>query len=126
MVLKQSLEDQLAQFNKALENAMADVTEFTTLLDAGKADLAKAEKSLAALVTSQASVNVFVEESTKLAGAKHVLQSETGGTEGQTCLLFQESSSVVQRLRHISQDPFEVHAALMGRVIYPDTAGPTL
>ena len=55
----------------------------------------------------------------KLAGAKHVLQSETGGTEGQTYLLFQESSSVVQRLRHISQDPFEVHwpAALMGRVI---------
>ena len=33
-VLKQSLEDQLAQFNKALKKAMADVTEFTTLLDA--------------------------------------------------------------------------------------------
>ena len=53
----------------------------------------------------------------KLAGTKLVLQSETGGTEGHTYLLFQESSSVVQRLRHISQDPFEVHwpAALMGR-----------
>ena len=72
---------------------------------------------MAVLVTSQASVQGFVEESMKLAGAKHVLQSKTGGTEGQTYLLFQESSPVVQRLRHISQDPFEVHwpAALMGR-----------
>ena len=85
-------------------------------LHAEYADLAKAEKSLAALVRSQASVKGFVQESMKLAGAKHVLQSETGRTEGQTYLLFQESSSVVQRLRHISQDPFEVHwpAALMG------------
>ena len=39
--------------SEALEKAIADVTEFTTLLDAGKADLAKAEMSLAALVTSQ-------------------------------------------------------------------------
>ena len=38
-VLKQSLEDQLAQLNKALEKAKADVTEFTTLPVAGKADL---------------------------------------------------------------------------------------
>ena len=82
--LKQSLEDQLAQFNKALEKAKADVTEVTTLLDAGKADLAKAEKSLAALVTLHTSEKGFVEESMELAGATHVLQSETGGAEGQT------------------------------------------
>ena len=72
--------------------------------DAGKADFANAEKSSAALVTLQASVKGFVEESMELAGATHVLQSETGGAEGQTYLLF--------------QDPFEVHwsAGLMGRV----------
>ena len=34
-VLKQAFEDLLAQFNKTLEKAKADVTEFTTLLDAG-------------------------------------------------------------------------------------------
>ena len=39
------------------------------MLDAGEADLAKAEKSLAALVSSQASVKGFVEESMELAGA---------------------------------------------------------
>ena len=38
-VLKQSPEEQLAQLNKALEKAKADVTEFTTLPVAGKADL---------------------------------------------------------------------------------------
>ena len=104
--LKQSLEDQLAQFNKALKKAKADVTEFTTLLDAGKADLTKAEKSLAALVTLQASVKGFLEESMELAGATHVLPSESGGAEGQTYLLFQV--------------PSEVHwsVALMGRVTY--------
>ena len=32
-------------FNKALEKAKADVTELTTLLDAGEADLAETEKS---------------------------------------------------------------------------------
>ena len=36
------------------------MTEFTTLLVAGRADLAKAEKSLAALDSSQASVKGLV------------------------------------------------------------------
>ena len=36
VVLKQSLEYQCAQLNKALEKAKADVTEFTTLPVAGK------------------------------------------------------------------------------------------
>ena len=90
-VLKQALEDQLAQFNKALERAKADVTEFTTLLDAGKADLAKAEKSLAALVWSQASVKGFVEESMELAGATPCSFRRRGGAEGLTYLLFQEA-----------------------------------
>ena len=70
-MLKQSLEDQLAQFNKALEKAEGGLTVFTPLLDAVKADLAKTEKSLAALVTSQASVKGFVAESMEVAGATH-------------------------------------------------------
>ena len=70
-VLQQALEDQLTQVNKGLEKAKAVVPELTTLLDAGKADLAKAEKSLAALVTSQASVKGFVAESMEVAEATH-------------------------------------------------------
>jgi len=117
-LLKQSLEDQLAQLNKDLEKAKADVAEFTTSLDAGKADLAEAEKSLAALVASQAasksscvqvasdheaSVKAFAEELKALADATHVLQSETGGAEGQTYSLFQESSSAgLQTSTHLA------------------------
>ena len=117
-MLKQSLEDQLAQLNKALEKAKADVAEFTTSLDAGKADLAEAEKSLAALVASQAasksscvqvasdheaSVKGFAEELKALEDATHVLQSETGGAEGQTYSLFQESSSAgLQTSTHLA------------------------
>jgi len=117
-MLKQSLEDQLAQLNKDLEKAKADVAEFTTSLDAGKADLAEAEKSLAALVASQAasksscvqvasdheaSVKAFAEELKALADATQVLQSETGGAEGQTYSLFQESSSAgLQTSTHLA------------------------
>jgi len=117
-MLKQSLEDQLAQLNKDLEKAKADVAEFTTSLDAGKADLAEAEKSLAALVASQAasksscvqvasdheaSVKGFAEELKALADATQVLQSETGGAEGQTYSLFQESSSAgLQTSTHLA------------------------
>ena len=54
VMLKQSLEHQLAQLNKVLEKVKATEAEFTTSLDAGKADLVEAEKSLAALVASQA------------------------------------------------------------------------
>ena len=71
-VLKQALEDQLTQVNKGLENAKADVPEFTALLDAGKDDLAKAEKSLAALVSSQASVKgLVVDTFTKFTGLQN-------------------------------------------------------
>ena len=48
-LLKQSLEEQLAQDNKALEKAKADRTEFSTSLAAEKADLQEAEKSLVAV-----------------------------------------------------------------------------
>jgi len=107
-MLKQSLEDQLAQNKKALAKAKTDKAEFTTSLEAGKADLAEAEKSLAALVESQAvskssctkvasdheaSVTSFAEELKALTDATQVLQSETGGAEGQTYSMFQESSS---------------------------------
>ena len=44
-LLKQSLEDQLAQDSKALEKAKADRTEYSTSLAAGKADLEEVEKS---------------------------------------------------------------------------------
>merc|ERR1712064_21522 len=81
---------------------------FSTALEAARADLAKAEKSLAALVASQAasknsctqvasdheaSVKAFAEELKALTDATQVLKSETGGAEGQTYSLFQESSS---------------------------------
>ena len=76
-MLQQSLEDQLAQLNRALMKANADLAEFTTPLDAEKADLVEAEKSLSASVESHAArksssvqgaseheapVKVFVEE----------------------------------------------------------------
>ena len=107
-MLKQSLEDQLTQNNKALEKAKTDKAEFATALEAEKADLAEAEKSMAALVASQAvsknscaqvasdheaSVTAFAEELKALTDATQVIQSETGGAEGQTYSLFQESSS---------------------------------
>ena len=77
--------------------------------EAKRADLAKAEKSLAALMASQAagkssctqvasdheaSVKVFAEELKAWAEAIQVLQSETGGADGQAYSLFQENSSV--------------------------------
>ena len=74
--------------------------------EAKRADLAKAEKSLAALMESQAagksqprttsrlgSVKVFAEELKAWAEATQVLQSETDGADGQTYSLLQESSS---------------------------------
>ena len=75
--------------------------------EAKRADLAEAEKSLAALMTSQAvskssytqvasdheaSGRVFADELKALTGATQVLQSETGGADGQTYSLFQENS----------------------------------
>ena len=53
-MLKQSLEDQLAQDNKALEKANTDNAEFASSLEAEKADLAEAQKSLASLEAAQA------------------------------------------------------------------------
>ena len=97
-MLQLFLEDQLAQLNRALKKAKADVAEFTTSLDAEKADLVEAEKSLSASVASQASgksscgqvasehealVKGFAEEIKAWADATQVLQSETGGAEGQ-------------------------------------------
>eukprot|EP00450_Noctiluca_scintillans_P002421 CAMPEP_0194482150 /NCGR_PEP_ID=MMETSP0253-20130528/4235_1 /TAXON_ID=2966 /ORGANISM="Noctiluca scintillans" /LENGTH=688 /DNA_ID=CAMNT_0039321673 /DNA_START=47 /DNA_END=2116 /DNA_ORIENTATION=+ len=103
-LLRQSLEDQLAQDNKALEKAKADRAEFSTALAAEKADLAESEKSLTAVEASQAasksscaqvasdhevSVAAFEAELKAMAEATQVLQSETGGAEGQTYSLFQ-------------------------------------
>ena len=45
-LLKHSLEDQLTQDNKALTKAKADNSEFVSSLEAERADLAEAEKSL--------------------------------------------------------------------------------
>ena len=105
--LKQSLEDQLAQDNKVLEKAKTDNAEFATSLEAEKPDLAEAEKSLASLEAAQAaaksncgrvasdheaSVESFANELKALTEATQFLQSETGGAEGQTYSLFQESS----------------------------------
>ena len=72
--------------------------------EAKRADLAEAEKSLAALMASQAvsksshtqvasdheaSGRAFADELKALAEATQVLQSETGGADGQTYSLFQ-------------------------------------
>ena len=76
--------------------------------EATRTDLAEAEKSLAALMTSQAvskssytqvasgheaSVKVFAEELKAWAEATQVLQSETDAADGHTYSLFQENSS---------------------------------
>ena len=76
--------------------------------EARRGDLAEAEKSLAALMTSQAvskssytqvasdheaSGRALADELKGLAKATQVLQSETGGADGQTYSLFQENSS---------------------------------
>ena len=45
-LLKHSLEDQLTQDNKALTKAKAGNSEFASSLEAERADLAEAEKSL--------------------------------------------------------------------------------
>ena len=45
-LLKQSLEDQLTQDNKALTKTKADNSEFASSLEAERADLAEAEKSM--------------------------------------------------------------------------------
>jgi len=106
-LLKQSLEDQLKQDNKALTKAKADNSEFASSLEAERADLAEAEKSLAAVLASEAasknscaqvaadhevSVKAFAEELKALADATQVLKSETGAAEGHTYSLFQVSS----------------------------------
>ena len=74
------------------------MAEFTTSLDAEKVDLVEVQKSLSASVASQAAsksscvqvasehevpVKGFAEEMKALADATRVLQSETGGAEGQ-------------------------------------------
>ena len=84
------------------------VTQIVDRSEAKRADLAKAEKSLGALMASQAvskssytqvasdheaSGRAFADELKALAEATQVLQSETSGAEGQTHSLFQESSS---------------------------------
>ena len=82
------------------------VEQFVDSLEVTRANLAEAEKSLAALMTSQAvsksnytqvasdheaSVKVFAEELKAWTEATQVLQSETDGADGHTYSLFQEN-----------------------------------
>ena len=82
------------------------VEQFVDSSEAMRANLAEAEKSLAALMTSQAvsksshtqvasdheaSVKVFAEELKAWTEATQVLQSETDGFDGHTYSLFQEN-----------------------------------
>ena len=82
------------------------VEQFVDSSEATRANLAEAEKSLAALMTSQAvskssytqvasdheaSVKVFAEELKAWTEATQVLQSETDGADGHTYSLFQEN-----------------------------------
>ena len=84
------------------------VEQFVNRSEPKRADLAKAEKSLAALMASQTagkssrtqvvsdheiSVKVFAEELKAWTEATHGLQSETDGADGHTYSLFQENSS---------------------------------
>ena len=84
------------------------VEQFVDSSEATRANLAEAEKSLAALMTSQAagkssctqvasdhvaSVKVFAEELKAWTEATQVLQSEMDGADGHTYSLFQENSS---------------------------------
>ena len=82
------------------------VEQFIDNSEATRANLAEAEKSLAALMTShavskssytqvasghEASVKVFAEELKAWTEARQVLQSETDGADGHTYSLFQEN-----------------------------------
>ena len=84
------------------------VEQFVDRSEAKRADIAKAEKSLSALMASQAagkssctrvasdheaSVKVFTEELKAWTEATKVLQSEMDGADGHTYSLFQENSS---------------------------------
>ena len=84
------------------------VEQFVDRSEAKQDDISKAEKSLAALMASQAagkssctqvvsdhetSVKVFAEELKAWTEATQVLQSETSGDDRQTYSLFQENSS---------------------------------
>ena len=84
------------------------VEQFVNRSEAKRADLAKAENSLAVLMASQAagkssctqvvsdheaSVKVFPQELKAWTEATQVLQSETDGADGHTYSLFQENSS---------------------------------
>ena len=91
--------------DRILQRTMKQIVDCT---EAKRTDLAKAEKSLAALMASQAvskssytqvdsdhetSGRAFADELKALAEATQVLQSETSGADGQTYSLLQESSS---------------------------------
>ena len=95
-LLRQALEDQLTQDDKALTKAKAVNSEFASSLEAERADFGEAEKSLAAVLASEAasknscaqvaadrevSVKGFSEEFKALADATQVLRSETGAAE---------------------------------------------
>ena len=97
-MFQQSLEDQLAQLNRALMKAKADVAQFTASLMLRKTDLVEAGKNLSASVASQAAskdscvqvasehearVRGFAEEMIALADATQVLPSKTGGADVQ-------------------------------------------
>ena len=86
--------------------------------EAKRADLAEAEKSLAALMTSQAvskssytqvasdheaSGRAFADELKALAEATQVLKSDTGGADGQTYSLFRKIQVLLCRHRQISR-----------------------
>ena len=81
-MLQQSLEDQLAQLNRALKKAKAD--EYTTSLDVENAESQAASKTSCVQVASEheALVKGFAEEMKALADATQVLQSESSGAEG--------------------------------------------
>ena len=91
--------------DRILQRTMKQIVDCT---EAKRAHLAKAEKSLAASMASQAvskssytqvasdhetSRRAFADELKALAEATQVLQSETSGADGQTYSLLQESSS---------------------------------
>jgi chromosome segregation ATPase len=98
-LLKQSLEDQKSQNQKALDEAKAEKDELSAELSSAKADLAEAEKSLKVLEESMAasdsscaqvakdhelSVAAFAEELKAIREGTSILRSETGGAEEQT------------------------------------------
>ena len=70
------------------------VAKFTASLDDSFGGVTGCQHKLLLPCDPRLPWRVFAEELKELAGATHVLQSETGGAEEQAYSLFQESSSV--------------------------------